>query len=121
MNRLDEEGPSALVQLAEPVNKFPDFVRYIVQQLKTLCPILGKVKIAQILARAGLHLGATTVGRMLKAKPGPLTPREGGGTAGSKSPTERIVTDKGGQFWCGAFKNWCKRRQIRPRARGPPT
>ena len=68
LKRLDESGPSALVQTPEPVNKFPDFVRYIVQRLKILCPSLGKVKLAQILARAGLHLGATTVGRMLKAK-----------------------------------------------------
>ena len=30
MRRLDETGPAALVQLAEPVNRFPDFVRYVV-------------------------------------------------------------------------------------------
>jgi hypothetical protein len=66
MRRLDEEGPDALVQLSQPVNKFPDFVRYIVRRLKTLCPLTGKAQIAQILARAGLHLGSTTVGRMLK-------------------------------------------------------
>jgi hypothetical protein len=71
LRRVDEEGPNALVQLREPVNKFPQFVRYIVQQLKALCPMLGKVKIAQILARAGLHLGATTVGRMLKENRAP--------------------------------------------------
>ena len=65
MKRLDEQGPEALVQLREPVNKFPDFVRYIVQRLKRLCPSMGKVKIAQVLARAGLHLAPTTVARML--------------------------------------------------------
>ena len=68
LGRLDEEGPNALVQTRTPVNRFPDFVRYIVQRLKTLCPTMGKVKIAQTLARAGLHLGATTVGRMLKRR-----------------------------------------------------
>ncbi len=68
MKRLDEEGPDALVQLREPVNKFPDCVRYVVHRLKTLCPSMGKVKIAETLARAGLHLGSTTVGRMLKEK-----------------------------------------------------
>jgi transposase InsO family protein len=68
MKRLDEEGPHALVQIREPVNKFPEFVRYVVERLKTLSPSMGKVKIAQTLARAGLHLGATTVGRMLKEK-----------------------------------------------------
>jgi len=29
------------LQLREPVNKLPDFVRYIVQQLKTLSPSMG--------------------------------------------------------------------------------
>jgi transposase InsO family protein len=71
MKRLDEEGPDALVQLPVPVNKFPEFVRYAVTRLKTLCPTMGKVKIAQTLARAGLHLGATTVGRMLRETPWP--------------------------------------------------
>lgn len=75
MNRLDEEGPAPLLRLREPVNKFPDFVRYIVQRLKTLCPRLGKVKIAQILARTGLHLGATTIGRMCNDKPTPAPAR----------------------------------------------
>jgi transposase InsO family protein len=70
-NRLDEEGPDALVRTPVPVNKFPAFVRYIVQRLKTLCPLLGKVKIAQVLARAGLHLGATTVGRLRRQPPAP--------------------------------------------------
>src|SRR5213594_2394260 len=66
MGRLDEEGPDALVRLPEPVSKFPDFVSYLVRRLKILCPALGKVKTAQILARAGLHLGPTTVRRMLR-------------------------------------------------------
>ena len=61
MRRLDEEGEAGLVQLEEPVNKFPDFVAYLVRRLKLTCPALGKAKIAQMLARAGLHLGATTV------------------------------------------------------------
>ena len=30
MKRLNENGPSALVQIREPVDKFPDFVRYAV-------------------------------------------------------------------------------------------
>ena len=69
MKRLDEEGPDALVQLPVPVNKFPEYVGYVVQRLKTLCPTMGRVKIAQTLARAGLHLGTTTVRRMLKGRP----------------------------------------------------
>jgi putative transposase len=69
--RIDERGPAALVQLPEPVNKFPEFVRYLVRRLKALCPQMGKVKIVQTLARAGLRLGATTVGRMLKEESQP--------------------------------------------------
>ena len=61
MRRIDEEGANALIQIREPVNKFPDFVWYAVQRLKALCPSLGKAKIAEVLCRAGLHLGTTTV------------------------------------------------------------
>src|SRR3990167_10293941 len=90
VNRIDEHGPDALVQLKEPVNKFPEFVRYLVQRLKVLCPSLGKVKIAEILARAGLHLGATTVGRILKEKPaGKPSPKDG-----QTSSKPRVVTSK---------------------------
>ncbi|HMC82302.1 MAG TPA: helix-turn-helix domain-containing protein [Candidatus Polarisedimenticolia bacterium] len=78
MGRLDEEGPDALLRLPEPVNEFPDFVCYIVKRLKILCPTLGKVKTAQILARAGLHLAPTSVRRMLRDKelPGPARASE---------------------------------------------
>jgi transposase InsO family protein len=75
MTRVDEEGADALVQVPEPVNKFPDFAVRMVQRLKTLCPMMGKKKLAETLCRAGLHLGVATVGRMLKENPQP-TPRE---------------------------------------------
>ena len=94
LKRADEDGSYALVQLREPVNKFPDFVRHIVQRLKTLCPSLGKVKIAQILARAGLHLGVTTVGRMLKTKKAPPGKPNSAATAEEPTSTERVVTAK---------------------------
>jgi putative transposase len=85
MKRLDETGSDALMQIREPINKFPDFVRYAVQRLKTLCPSLGKIKIAEILSRAGLHLGSTTVGRILKEAPRP-NPRK------TSARTGRAVT-----------------------------
>ena len=69
MGRLDEEGEGALLQTPEPVNKFPEFVAYLVRRLKVLCPIMGKARIANVLCRAGLHLSATTVGRMLNDRP----------------------------------------------------
>ena len=90
MNRFDEEGPHALVQLPVPVNKFPGFVRYLVQRLKTLCPAMGKSKIAQTLARAGLHLGSTTVARILKQKPCP----EPSPIVSEPTDDARIVTAK---------------------------
>jgi len=94
LKRIDEDGSSALVQLSEPVNKFPDFVRHIVCRLQVLCPTLGKVKLAQVLARAGLHLGVTTVGRMLKAKnkKAPLSKPESTATTEDSTPAERVVT-----------------------------
>jgi hypothetical protein len=48
------------LQLREPVNKSPNFVRYIVQHLKTPSPAMCTVKINETLARAGLHLEVTT-------------------------------------------------------------
>ena len=86
VKRIDENGPDALLQLSEPVNKFPDFVRYIVQRLKTLSPSMGKLKIAETLCRAGLHLGVTTVGRILKEDPRP--------DPGDAAPSTRVVTAK---------------------------
>ncbi len=72
--RLEGEGSGALLRLPAPVNKFPDFVAYLVRRLKTLCPSLGKVKIAQVPARAGLRLGPATVRRSLR-KPRRPRPR----------------------------------------------
>ncbi len=74
--RLDEEGPDVLVRLPEPVNRFPEFVGYVGRRLKVLCPAMGRVRIARVLARAGLHLGPTTVRRMMRA-PRPPKPRPG--------------------------------------------
>jgi putative transposase len=209
--RVDEAGEDTLVQITEPVNKFPVFVRAIVQRLKVLCPAMGKVKIAETLARAGLHLGVTTVGRILKEKPQPThdqaatveatdqtdTPasqpaardtkrvvtaqypnhvwhvdlttvsilggfwtswlpfalpqcwpfcwwvavvldrysrRMMGFAVFAQQPTsvqvrsllgrtihsagrapKYLICDKGRQFWCSSFKDWCRRRGIKPR------
>ncbi len=202
LKRTDEEGDRALVQAAEPVNKFPGYVGYLVRWLKTMCPAMGKKRIAQVLARAGLHLGATTVGRMLKQQPDLNEPAEEAltieetlpvssgaikakrpnhiwhvdltvvpTTAGfwvpwmpfsklqcwpfcwwvaviidqfsrrvtgfalfTKSPTstdicrfldrvtkragakpKHIIADKGRQFFCATFKNWCRKRGFQPR------
>ncbi len=93
MRRIDEKGLDALLQLPEPVNKFPDFVRYLVQRLKTLCPAMGKVRIAETLCRAGLHLGATTIGRILKEESWPIPEEEA-------QPSAQVVgANRPGHVW----------------------
>jgi putative transposase len=94
MRRVDEEGEHALLQLPDRVSRFPDFVRFIVRQLKAYFPGLGKKKIAQILARAGLHLGVTTVGRILKEKPVIEVGDEFVSSEGHEQETVRVVTSK---------------------------
>ena len=85
--RFDEEGPGALVQIAEPVNKFPEFVGYVVRRLKVLYPTMGTRRIARVLARAGLHIGETTAHRRLRP---PDRPRP----AAVPTKSSRVVTAK---------------------------
>jgi transposase InsO family protein len=66
--RVDEGGERAILETPERVNRLPDLVRYIVKRLKVLCPTMGKKRIAQTRARAGLALGLSTVGRILKER-----------------------------------------------------
>jgi hypothetical protein len=49
LRRVDDD---TLVQTSTPVNRFPDVVRYAVQQIKLFCPTLGKLKIAEKLAQS---------------------------------------------------------------------
>jgi len=64
-----KDRDDTIVQIAEKPTRYPDFVRFIVQQLKVCCPMLGRFKIADILARAGLHLSASTVKRCIDELP----------------------------------------------------
>jgi putative transposase len=197
MGKAEEEGTESLVRTREPVNKFPAFVQYIVRHIKVLCPSLGKVKIAGLLARAGIHLAPSSVWRMIhKRKPRrpakaaeterglrsdlvvtakrpnhvhhvdlttvptrlgmwvPWLPfslpqvwpfcwwiaivldhfsrRAVGAAVFRAQPTseqvraflgrlygeacpKHLICDKGGQFWCEKFKDWCRRLGIKPR------
>jgi transposase InsO family protein len=92
IRRVDEQGERALVQTEEPVNKYPEFVAQLVRELKLICPDFGKVRIAQVLARAGLQLGATTVGRMLARCP---TRKAADATQEPLDSTRRILVAKG--------------------------
>jgi len=91
LKRVDEQGTDSLVQVARPVNRFPEFVDHLVQKLKLSFPAMGKVRIAQLLARAGLHLAVTTVGRMVKRPPASSPPP--GSEAGfeAKAKNEGVV------------------------------
>ncbi|MBI5487779.1 MAG: transposase [Deltaproteobacteria bacterium] len=57
-----------------PVNRFPSFVRQIVERLKAAFPALGTLRIANMLARAGLHVARSTVRRFLEAHAHPPSP-----------------------------------------------
>jgi len=63
--RSDDDS---LIQTKTPVNRFPEIIRYAIQRIKLFCPTLGKVKIAGELARAGTHIGPTTVQRIPKQR-----------------------------------------------------
>ncbi len=199
LRRIDEDCERELVQTVEPVNTYRDFVGDLVRRLKAMCPPMGKKRIAQVVARAGLHLGTTTVGRMLREQPDAQEPAEEAldieesvsGTITAKRPNHiwhvdltvvpitagfwvpwmpfsklqcwpfcwwvavaidqfsrrvmgfaffakaptstdicqfldraskragtnptHIIADKGSQFFCETFKNWCRTRGVRPR------
>jgi putative transposase len=93
LNRIDEPGTAPLVQVREPVNKFPDVVRYVVRRLKVLFPSMGCKRIAQTLTRAGLQLSASTAGRMLKNRGrDPERPAEAEATTPGKEQTVELRT-----------------------------
>ena len=74
LRRVDDD---ALVQTQTPVNRFPDFVHYTVQQIQVFCPPLGKVKTADMVARARSISARLTVDRTLKYEPfAPTDPKQ---------------------------------------------
>ena len=73
-----------------PVNRFPLFVRDIIQRLKASVPGRGVARIAGMLARAGLHVARTTVRRFLKD---PLR-HDSFGTLETPPATRRIRAEK---------------------------
>jgi putative transposase len=91
MRRLEESGEDALVQTSIPVTKYPDFIAALVQRLKALVPIMGRRKIADTLGRAGLHLGPSTVRRMLRKDP---PDPSGDGAAQTSNGSEQTDANK---------------------------
>jgi transposase InsO family protein len=94
--RVDEEGPNALVQTEQPVNRYPEFVQEVVAILKRLCPRMGKKRIAQELARAGLHLGVTTVKRMFEIRRSRPPPRAEPSSAQTSKP---VIARRPNHVW----------------------
>jgi transposase-like protein len=102
MRRLDETKESGLLALPAPVNKYPDFVEVLVKQLGRVAPLIGKKRIADVLARAGLHLAPTTVARLRAHKgPEPKPPSAGATgeaaaaqSAAAEAPSAKWVTSK---------------------------
>jgi transposase InsO family protein len=94
---LREERALKDARAGEPVNRFPDMVRAIVRRLKALVPSMGKVRIAHVLARAGLEISAASVRRILRergADPGGNDPVN----APSATPTQ-IHARRPGDVW----------------------
>jgi transposase InsO family protein len=102
--RIEEDEPGALVKSTVPVNKFPDFVAAMVIKLKTLFPMMGRRRIAGFLARAGLHIAASTVRRMLNRKPAaeppaPLASAENPDQPPSSAKPSTVIANYPNHVW----------------------
>jgi transposase InsO family protein len=93
--RVDEHGERALIRTVEPVNRYPEFVRNLVRQLKRLFPTMGYERMAQVLARVGLALAATTLRRIVRESAGP--PPED--LFARRAPRRRAVARHPGDVW----------------------
>jgi transposase InsO family protein len=56
-------------------------------------------------------MGAT----VFKKQPTSIQIRTFLGRLWAKTKPKYIICDKGAQFWCDAFKTWCKRKGVKPR------
>ena len=95
IHRVDEHGEHELIQTPEPVNRYPEFVRHLVRQLKRLFPAMGSERIARVFARIGLVLSASTVRRMIREPYEPLT-RD---TPAAATIPRRAVARHPGDVW----------------------
>ena len=91
MRVVDVKGPDALVKPRKPINRFPAFVTAVVQQLSGLAPRIGKRQLAAIVARAGIAISASTVGRMRKRAPVKARTRQGRARGEGKTPASPLA------------------------------
>jgi hypothetical protein len=89
LGRVDEEGAGALVRVAAPVNKFAEFVRYLVMELKALLPAIGE----------GAHCAGVSTSRVTPWRDDARADAEGAGVGAwgsSKGPRgARHCRDRG--------------------------
>ena len=102
LKRVDSDD--GIFEVHQPVNKYPDYVKYITQVLKMVVPACGKKTIAEHFARAGLHLCATTVGRYIHAKPvkpptRPEYPQDDGNIKQEGIPIKKIISRHPNHTW----------------------
>ena len=95
IRRVDEHGERELVQTSRPVNRYPDLLRHMVRQLKRFFPAMGNKRIAQIFARLGLLLSASTVRRIIRE---PHEPPRRDADAVANTP-RRAVGRRTGDVW----------------------
>ncbi len=100
-SRCDESGPEALLRAPEPVNRFPDCVTAVVQQLAASLPAVGRRRIAALLARAGLHLSPSTVLRRLRQPPPARspTPVDTSSSTGKTANSRTVIARYPGHVW----------------------
>jgi hypothetical protein len=94
--RRDEAGDGALVRTPVPVNRFPDHVGEVIRRIRASFPMLGTKRIAQMLARMGLHLGDTTVRRLAKDESARFPPGRalGGAATNTSSAKESAASSQ---------------------------
>jgi putative transposase len=85
------------ISMPDKVTRYPLYLRYIVQQLKAMCPLLGKDKIADCLARTGLHLSASTVGRIINEPP--ISPEDAKASEDDPRGYGGIITKHPDRIW----------------------
>ncbi|MBL8741363.1 MAG: DDE-type integrase/transposase/recombinase [Myxococcales bacterium] len=91
--RRDEGGDDALVRTSTPVNRFPDYVREAVRAIRASFPMLGTKRIAQVLARIGLHVAEATIRRIVTDTPEAPPPSSAPSAAAEgKQPTSKTST-----------------------------
>jgi len=76
IKELREVGEDKLLEVQPPVNSFPAFVDRIIGQIAVALPQPTKRRIADVLARAGLHMSASAVADRLKSEPPSADPEE---------------------------------------------